>query len=57
MVKPKSSRKAILEAVETDFAPQDSDFGGQEADFGGQNEKDHQMMRPKKRERWHAQGL
>ena len=32
-----SSRKTILEALETDFGPQDSDFGGQEDDFGGQN--------------------
>ena len=33
----KSSQKAILEAVATDFGPQDGDFGGQEGDFGGQN--------------------
>ena len=32
----KSSRKAILEALEIDFGPQDSDFGAQENDFGGQ---------------------
>ena len=30
----KSNRKVILEALETDFGPQDSDFGVQEGDFG-----------------------
>ena len=35
----KSSRKAILEALEIDLESQDSDFGGQESDFGGQKRK------------------
>ena len=34
-VEAKSSRKPILEALETDFGPQDNDFGGQQGDFGG----------------------
>ena len=36
-VEAKSSRKAILKALETDFGPQDSDFGTQGSDFGDQN--------------------
>ena len=36
-VEAKSSRKAVLEFVETDFGTQDSDLGGQEGDFGDQN--------------------
>ena len=32
----KSRRKAISEALETDFEPQDSDLGGQESNVGGQ---------------------
>ena len=35
----KSNRKVILEALETDFGPQDGDFGGQEGDFGGKKKK------------------
>ena len=53
----KSSRKAILEALEIDFGPQDRDFWAQERDFGGQNEKDHQNMLTFDGERWNGGGL
>ena len=53
----KSSRKTILEALETDFGPQDSDFGGQETDFGGQNDPNLFTMRTFRRDRWNGGGL
>ena len=56
-VAAKSNRKTILEAVKTDFKPQDSDFGGQEGDFGGQNERDHQNVLTFGRGRWNGGGL
>ena len=56
-VEAKSSRKAILEALEIDFRPQDSDFGGQESDFGGQNSARANCMRIFRIEQRNAQGL
>ena len=56
-VEAKSSRKAILEALEIDFGPQDNDFGAQEDDFGAQNGAKSNCMRTLNRERWTAQGL
>ena len=53
----KSSRKAILEALETVFGPQDGDFGAQVSDFGAQNGGGLFFMRIFGRERWNAQGL
>ena len=44
-VEAKSSRKAILEALDTDFGPQDNDFGGHESDFGGQDGEKANYMR------------
>ena len=35
-IEAKSTRKTILEALETDFGPQDSDLGGQDSNVGGQ---------------------
>ena len=34
-VEAKISWKTILEALETNFGPQDNDFEGQDSDFGG----------------------
>ena len=52
----KSSRKATLEAVETDFGGQGSDFGGQETDFGGQNAVMSFYMRTFGGGRWNGGG-
>ena len=56
-VEAKSSRKAILKALETDFEPQDSDFWGQEGDFGAQNGGGEFFMRTFGIDQRNAQGL
>ena len=56
-VEAKSSRKAIWEAVESNFGPQDSDLGAPEADFGDQNGGGEFFMRTFRRDQRHAQGL
>ena len=53
----KSTRKTILEAVETDFGGQGSDFGAQETDFGGQNGGGEFFTRTFEGERWNGGGL
>ena len=52
-----SSRKTILEALETDFGPQDKDFGGQESDFGGKNDEGEFFTRTFEVDQRNAQGL
>ena len=56
-VEAKSSRKAILEALEIDFGPQDGDFEAQETDFGSQNGAGSNYMRTLEGERWNGGGL
>ena len=56
-VEAKSRRKAISEALEIDFGPQDSDFGGHKSDFGGQNGPNLFWIRTFEVAQRNAQGL